>query len=209
MKRLLLLAMAASFFACKSTPDNVLYQSDEFTVYTDKVVQGNYEATVVSPTEIRSNYVSAASQQFSRLVKFKVSINEKDNEMLPGQDHWVLIGDEHTSDIKTFGQNDGAVPAKDPGFLPPNYEYTFRINMAPVLRQFAAQGYFEAFDGSKVAKADFKGFYLAGGSEPLTWDFVNLDEQGLKLTDEDNDSVYSIKLKLNPLNPEDTAAKTC
>ena len=208
MKQLFLLVMTSCLLACNSRPDNILYQSEEFTVYTDKVVQGKYEATVVSPTEVRSNYVSAASQQFSRLVKFKVSINEKDNEMLPGQDHWVLIGDEHESDIKTFGQNDGAVPAKDPGFLPPNYEYTFRINMTPVLRQFAAQGYFEAFDGSKVAKADFKGFYLAGGSEPLTWDFVNLDEQGLKLTDEDNDSVYSIKLKLNPLNPEDTAAKT-
>lgn len=194
--------------ACKSVPENVLYQSDEFTVYTDKVVQGKYEAVVVSPTEIKSNYVSAASQQFSRLVKFKVSINEKDNEMMPGNDHWVVIGEEHESPVKMFGQHDGAVPAGEHGFLPPNYEFTFRVNMAPVLRQFAEKGYFEAFDGSKVAKADFKGFYLAGGSEPLTWDFVNLDEQGLRLADPDNDSVYAITLKLNPLNADDTAAKT-
>lgn len=208
MNKCILLAFSILFMACKQSSNDALYSSDEFSVFADRVVQGKYEAVVVSPTEIRSNYVSAASQQFSRLVKFKVSINEKDNEMMPGNDHWVVIGEEHESPVKTFGQHDGAIPAGEHGFLPPNYEYTFRVNMAPVLRQFAEKGYFEAFDGSKVAKADFKGFYLAGGSEPLTWDFVNLDEQGLKLADPDNDSVYAITLKLNPLNAEDTAAKT-
>jgi len=194
--------------ACKNAPDNVLYQSDEFTVYTDKVMQGKNVAKVISSTEIQSNYVSAASQQYSRLVKFKISINEKDNEMLSGNDHWVLIGDEHESPVKMFGATDGALPQRDAGFLPPNYDYNFRINMAPVLKQFATKGYYEAFDGTKVARADFKGFYIAGGSEPLTWDFVNLDEQGLKLTDTNNDSIFDIKLTLNPLTAADTAAKT-
>ncbi len=156
----------------------------------------------------KTDYVSAASRQFSRLVTFKVSINEKDNEMLSGQDHWVVIGGEQESPVKTFGQSDGKAPAGDHGYLPPNYEYTFRINMRPVLQQFAENGYYQAFDGSRVALADFKGFYLAGGSEPLTWDFVNLDEQGLKLTDPDNDSVYTLTVKLNPLNAADTAART-
>lgn len=208
MKKIIAACIILGAMACRTQPDNVLYKSEEFTLYTDAVQQGKYTAQVISPTEIRSNYQSTASQTYSRLIKFKVSINEKDNEMPAGQDHWVLIGEEHESGIKTFGQTDGPLPAQAPGYLPPNYEYTFRINMAPVLRQFAEKGYYEAFDGSKVAKADFKGFYLAGGSEPLTWDFVNLDEQGLRLTDDDNDSVYSLKLILNPLSAADTAAKT-
>ncbi|MCU0334526.1 MAG: hypothetical protein MUF62_05680 [Chitinophagaceae bacterium] len=208
MKKIIAACMILGTMACRTQPDNVLYQSEEFTLYTDAVQQGKYTAQVMSPTEIRSNYQSTASQTYSRLIKFKVSINEKDNEMPPGQDHWVLIEEEHESGIKMFGQTDGPLPANEPGYLPPNYEYTFRINMAPVLRQFAEKGYYEAFDGSKVAKADFKGFYLAGGSEPMTWDFVNLDEQGLRLTDDDNDSIYSLKLVLNPLSATDTAAKT-
>jgi hypothetical protein len=208
MKKYAWFIMLAFAMACRTVPDNVLYQSDEFTVYTNKVVQGKYESVVVSPGEIRSNYVSASSRQFSRLVKFKVSINEKDNEMMPGNDHWVVIGDEHESAIKTFGTTDGALPQQDAGFLPPNYEYTFRINMAPVLRQFAERGYYEAFDGTKVAKADFKGFFLAGGSEPLSWDFVNLEEKGLQLKSANNDSIYSLTVNLNPLSAEDTAART-
>ena len=201
-----LVALLSMLVSCTSNADNILYQSDEYTLYSDKVEQGKYSAQVVSPTEIRSNYVSAASAQFSRLIKFKVSINEKDNEMPAGQDHWVMIGNEEESPIKIFGQSDGVIPEKAPGFLPPNYSYTFRINMAAVLKEFSEKGYYEAFDGTKVAKSDFKGFYLAGGSEPLTWDFVNLDEQGLKLQPI-NDSVYGLTLVLNPLNAADTAAR--
>ena len=70
--------------------------------------------------------------------------------------------------------------------------------MSPVLNQFEEKGYYEAFDGSKVAKDDFKGFYIAGGSEPLTWDFVNLDGRGLKLTPSEDPNIYQITVILNP-----------
>lgn len=206
MKTLTPLVALLMMMSCNRNTDHILYQSDEYTLFANKVEQGKYTATVISPTEITSNYVSAASSQFSRLVKFKVSINEKDNEMPAGQDHWVVIGNEQESAIKTFGQSDGPLPESNPGFLPPNYSYTFRINMAPVMRQFSEKGYYETFDGTKVAQSDFKGFYLAGGSEPLTWDFVNLDEQGLALKPI-NDSVYGITVVLNPLNAADTAAR--
>ncbi|MCB0597702.1 MAG: hypothetical protein KDD28_26730, partial [Phaeodactylibacter sp.] len=37
----------------------------------------------------------------------------------------------------------------------------------------------------------------------LTWDFVNLEEEGLQLKDPDGDNIYEITLTLNPYNPED------
>ena len=200
--------MLAMLAACQKSGKDPLYQSDAFTLYPDRVVQGDNEAVAVSPNEIRSNYKSPASASFSRLVTFKFSINEKDNESPPGQDHWVLIGDEHESPVVLFGAQPDPKPATPTGFLPPNYNYTFRVDLTPVIRQFDEKGYYEAYDGSRVAKADFKGFYIAGGSEPLTWDFVNLDSHGLKLKDSGKDNIYTITVRLNPYDPDENQDKT-
>ncbi len=194
-------------FACRQQPE-VLYKSDTFTIYSNKVIQGRYESRVLSPEHIVSNYQSTASQEYSRLLTFKFSINEKDNENFSGHDHWLIIQNEHESPLIQFGQKNDSLP-KDPGTkLPVNYEYTFRLDMTDVMEQFEKKGYYEAFDGSRIAESDFKGVFIAGGSEPLTWDFSNLEENNLELKDDNQDGIYEITLVLNPLNPEDNEAKT-
>ena len=180
--------------------DTALYSSESFTLYKDSVVQGSNIATIISPTHIKSNYRSPASSTFSRLIKFKISINEKDNEMPPGSDHWVLIGDERESPIVKFGEAPQPLPDMPSTYLPVNYEYTFKVDMSSVLKQFEEKGYFEAYDGSRVAKNDFKGFYVAGASLPLSWDFVGLDEKGLKLQPTDQAGIYTLTVKFNPYN---------
>lgn len=176
----------------------VLYESDEFTLYSDKVVQGKYEARALSATHIVSDYRSTASENYSRLITFKFSINEKDNEMSSGIDHWIIIGDEHQSPLFQFGKDNGPIPTNPGTKLSSNYSYTFRVDMNPVLNQFREKGYYEAFDGSRISKTDFKAVYLAGGSEPLTWDFSNLDENDLALKDPDQDGIYELTVLLNP-----------
>jgi hypothetical protein len=80
--------------------------------------------------------------------------------------------------------------------------------MSSVLKQFAEKGYFEAFDGTKVAKADFKGFYLAGSADPLSWDFVNLGNKGLQLVATKDPNIYSLTVTFNPFNEKDAQNKT-
>jgi hypothetical protein len=53
----------------------------------------------------------------------------------------------------------------------------------------------------------FKAVYIAGGSEPLTWDFSNLDENGLALKDPDGDGIYELKVVLNPFDASQNAVK--
>lgn len=209
MKKLLILIIPSMlFFACQEQKNtDILYESNTFSIFKDKVVQGDNLAEIVSPTKIKSNYKSPASTTFSRLVKFKFSINEKDNELPPGADHWVIIGDEKESPLINFGEKPAPFPDQPSTFLSTNHEYTFKVNVAPVLKQFEEKGYFESYNGSKIAKADFKGFYIAGGSEPLTWDFVNLDNNGLKLSPTNNPNIYSIKVILNPYNEEENRDK--
>lgn len=203
---------AAAMTACASGPANeteVLYESDEFTIYKDRVVQGENIATVISPTGLRSNYQSPASANYSNFVPFKFTINEKDIELPSGDDHYVKIGEnEHESPVFIFGKADEEIPQDTGEKLAPNHEYTFRVDMRPVLEQFEKKGYYEAFDGSRIAKQDFKGFYIAGGSEPLTWDFVNLEEKGLELKDPDGDGIYEITLMMNPYDASQAEEKT-
>jgi hypothetical protein len=187
--------------AChQSSP--VLYQSEAFSVYSDKVIQGSFEAIVISPTQIVSNYRSAASENFPRLVTFKFSINEKDNELPSGTDHWIIIDKEHVSPVIKFGKDSGPIPEEQGAMLPVNYEYTFRVDMSPVLDQFEKNSYYETFDGTRIDREDFKAVYIAGGSEPLTWDFSNLDENNLELKDPDGDGIYELTVLLNPINQE-------
>ena len=193
--------------SCQPQSTDVLYESESFTLFKDKVVQGSNEATVISPTHLKSNYRSPASATFSRLIKFKFSINEKDNELPTGVDHWVIINEEKASPLIKFGETPDPVPEAPGSFLPTNYQYTFRVDMSPVLEQFEQQGYYEVFDGSRVAKADFKGFYVAGDADPLSWDFVNLDQNGLKLQPTDSPKIYSLTVTFNPYNEVDEQDK--
>lgn len=186
-----------------------LYQSEAFTVYPDKVVQGKNEAAIISPTHIKSTYKSPASSNFSRLILFKLSINEKDNEAPIGQDHRIFIGEnEHESSIMKFGEKSAPIAADLQGNLPTNYTYTFRFDVSEVSKQFEEKGYYQTFSGDKIAKQDFKDFYIAGNAQPLSWDFVNLDNKGMKLKPQaGKPHIYEITVKLNPYNDNERAEK--
>ena len=82
----------ALLLACQPEKQEPIYQSGAFTLYPDKVVQGDNQAVALTPTHLTSNYKSPASENYSRLATFKFSINEKDNELPPGQNHWLVIG---------------------------------------------------------------------------------------------------------------------
>lgn len=201
MQKILIFITLGTLLSCqtqKKMPQKPLYISEAFTLFKDKVVQGSNTAIIHSPQHISSNYRSPASETYSRLITFKFSVNERDNELPVGVDHQLIIGHETESPIIRFGETPVRIAEKPETFLPPNYRYTFRVDMSVVIRQFDEKGYYEAFDGTKVAKSDFKGFYIAGGSLPLSWDFVGLDEKGLKLIDSGKDNIYTITLIMNP-----------
>lgn len=207
-----MLILALTFIGCATGPEpgsEVLYSNDKFTIYLDSVVQGNHVARVISREKITSNYQSPASTNYSNRISFKFTINEKDIEMPSGTDHHILINPgEKLSPVYVFGEADKVIPEDKGETLPANYEYTFRVDMSPVLKQFEEKGYYEAFDGSRIAKQDFKDFYIAGGAAPLTWDFSNLEENDLELKDEDGDGIYEITLLLNPYDPSEAGEKT-
>ncbi|NDP28683.1 MAG: glycogen debranching protein [Flavobacterium sp.] len=186
--------------SCKSDY-RVLYTSPNFSIHNDKVIQGQNIAKVLSAESIQSNYKSTDNETYSNLISFKFSINEKDNDLAQGLDRHILVLNQKDSPIYVFGQPQTESVSTSKGILPTNTDFTFRVDMRAVFQQFKEKGFYQCIDGSKIAQSDFKGLYIAGGSLPLSWDFVNLEERGLKMSDKDNDGIFEITVKLNPLIP--------
>lgn len=190
----------------------VLYNSDSFTVYSDRVVQPPFTAFAASGTSMTSDYQSPEDGKYGSEITFKFSINLRDNEMASGRDHKVTLRpvNGHCSTLVKFGTQFSDVTETDPQTnLPPDTRWTLRLDLREVFSSFSRTGYYTLYNGEKLYRDDFKGVYVAGGKAPLIWDFNNLDSQpGLKLTDEDNDGIFETTLLLNPTTDQrKTAAR--
>ncbi|MBC7449193.1 MAG: glycogen debranching protein, partial [Hymenobacteraceae bacterium] len=181
-----------------------LYQSAAFTVWPDRVEQGPYVARAVSPTHLTSTYQSPANRTFNRTLQFKFALNGRDNELPVGVNHAVVLfptaGQRVEAPVITFGKllkQETPVPAGS--FLEPDTRLKLRLDLRAVLAAFKARGYFETFNGQRINATEFKGVFVAGGSEPLGWDFDNLATRPqYQLLDPDGDGIYEIELLLNP-----------
>ncbi|RAK68159.1 MGH1-like glycoside hydrolase domain-containing protein [Hymenobacter edaphi] len=195
-------------------PAGPVWQSAAYTVYRDSVVQGPHVARARSRTELTSNYQSPANAFQSPQVSFKFSLNGKDNEMPPGQDHvFVALPRAGAAGLETplivFGQqyvDRTPVPAN--AYLAPNTPLRIRLDLRPVLAAFKKQGYYSLYNGQKLYQQDLKHVLVAGNTAPLSWDFDNLiNKPGLALTDPDGDGIYETTVVLNAHADQKTTAR--
>src|SRR6185437_13177506 len=103
----LLIISLILFNSCDLMRNNIIYQSNEFSVFGDSIVQGRFVAKAISRNEIVSNYVSPADEFKSPEVKFKFSINGADNSAPTGKDNVIICagGDgNYESPVIPFGK---------------------------------------------------------------------------------------------------------
>ena len=90
--RLSSLFLTAFLMQLGCTPtEKAIYKSDAFSVYSNRVEQGNFKVTALSSTEMTSDYRSPEADKYSPNVEFKFSINLRDDEMAPGKNHTVTL----------------------------------------------------------------------------------------------------------------------
>ncbi|MEO9021402.1 MAG: hypothetical protein ABI237_05445 [Ginsengibacter sp.] len=207
-RNIFLLILAGTIFnSCQVTNNtNVIYQSKEFSVYRDSVVQDSFVAKALSRNELVSNYTSPADNSKSPEVKFKFSINGADNSAPVGKDNVIICArddENYKTPVIPFGQQFIDSTKVLPGdYLKKDIKLTLRVDMNDVLKSFKDKGFYSCFDGKKIYTNDFKGVFVAGNIAPLTWDFNNLySHKELELNDDDHDGIYEITLTLNQ-NPD-------
>jgi hypothetical protein len=182
-----------------------LFQSDAFSIYHNKVVQGKNVASALSATHMVSNYQSPLNEFQSADISFKFSLNGRDNEMFMGKNHNFSVnavnGVSETPVIK-FGQQLDQ-QTTDGKYLLPNTTFKIRLDMKDVMKQFNEKGFYTTINGDKIYKEDFKGVFIAGATAPMTWDFDNImKREDLQLKDEDADGIYEVTLVLNKQSDE-------
>lgn len=197
---LISIALLLSAGLCKAQ-NKPIYKAKAYTVYPDKVVQGNNKAVALSATEITSNYHSPADEFQSPVIDFKFSINGKDNEMIPDRNHHFSCiakdGINETPVIKFGQQSVDRRPIPPKTYLKPGSILKIRLDMREVFEAFKKQGYYVCFNGDKIYKDDFKGVFVAGKPSPLIWDFNNLvNHTELQLKDPDGDGIYETTLTI-------------
>lgn len=193
-----------STMALGQNMDQLLYKSGKFSIYTDRVIQGNYSSIAKSANHLISDYQSPADVFFNPALNFKYSINGKDNEIAVGESHHVLLKPENGKAIivrTIFGNHEkDNISTEKPEFLPVNSLIIFELDMRPVLNAFEKDGYYIDYQGNRIYQSDFKGVWIAGGTEPLSWDFENLpNNEALKMMDTDGDGIYTREFIFNPL----------
>lgn len=198
----LMAATAATITAtsCGGNADGAIYSCDQYTVFADSVVQGRFTAVAVSPLELTTNYESPELSGASSKVQFRFSLNSRDNEFPLGFHHTALIGDASSDGlVYTFGKVSDDEPTDAEGStLPNDTRWTVSVDMRPILRSFKQLGYFATASGDTIFSDDFKGIWIAGSVDPLSWDFENLyGKDDRKLTDR-GDSIYQVTLTVNP-----------
>lgn len=187
--------------------NNIIYQSNEFSVFGDSIVQGRFVAKAISRNEIISNYVSPADEFKSPEVKFKFSINGADNSAPTGKDNVIICagsdGNYETPVIPFGKQFIDSTKISSNSYLKKDVKLTLRVNMTDVFNSFKDKGFYITFDGKKIYKNDFKDVFVAGNIAPLTWDWNNLySHKELQLTDSNHDGIYETTLILNQ-NPDE------
>ncbi len=194
-----------------------VWQSEAYTVLRDGVTQGPYRATATSATALASNYHSPAREAQNPRIAFKFSLNGKDNELMPGQNHSFVAlhgagaaaGGALETPVIFFGQPPAdAAPVPDGAALAPSTLVKIRLDLRPVLAAFKKDGFYTTFKGEKIYRADFKHVFVAGDTAPLSWDFDNLvNKPELELKDADGDGIYETTLVLNAPQDAKTTAQ--
>ena len=178
-KNLFLIILACSFrtIAIAQTVEKTIYKSDSYSIFSNRVEQGNYKATALSSGEMSSNYRSPDADKYSPTISFKFSINSRDNEMVSVKDHRITLQPENGSCVTTlqFGkQLIQILPVAEGVNLAPNTRWIIRLDMREVFKAFREKGFYTLYNGDKLDQADFKGVFVAGNAAPLMWDFNNL-----------------------------------
>jgi len=183
---------------------NVLYESEFFTVTTSKIKQDNFTAAVISDREMTSNYISNHEQPVLRVLDFKFALNGQDNERIPGEDHHLLLvpgSSPQVSPLYLFGKPDPREALYEEKlrneYLTDDVTVTIRADMRHVFKAFKDKGYYTLYTGENFEKDQFEGLYIAGSLPPLDWNFASLQgNEHFRMTDPDGDGIYEITLKI-------------
>ena len=175
---------------CVITP--VVLRAQRVVVTDSSVRQGQFEAIATSRDTIVSSYPRAA-----REVRFRFSINGRENEFPPGTEHTIYLRP-RAGRLLTPVYRFGVESAPPPPLPEPSLQdedgvaaVTFRVDLRLVLRRLHERGRYLPAIGEPLDSGGVRHVYVVGDPAPLSWDYSTL-RPGIaaELSDTDGDGIY-------------------
>lgn len=194
MKRLLTLFLLV-LSPVHAISQETLYQTDAYTVTSDRVRQKQFEAVAKSRTEITSTYKS----EYDTDIQIKFVINGTLNDMADYESNRLFFSsksDRVISPVYVFGKRESNdfIGKGEGADQDGSTNVTFRLDMRPVLEAFKSQGYYEFYNLKRITPEQFKGVYITGERPPLVKQFDSAPPSRFALADPDKDGIYDIKV---------------
>lgn len=176
--------------------EDVIFRCDEYTVYPDRVVEGDFEARATNSGTIVSDYEATIdSVDLERGFEYRFSINGRDNEMRAGEVHTLFAGGCDSTLISEFGKAD--ISGEGESGNRRGGKVTLRVDMRSVLNALGNSGMYVTPTGDSIFKEYFKGVWVSGNRAPLRNDFAALHgDRRMQLRDR-GDSVYEVTVDFN------------
>lgn len=195
MKHLLIIFLLV-LVPLQASSQEILYRTDAYTLMSDRVKQGNFEAVAKSRTAITSNYQS----KYDNNIQLKFVINGTLNDIADYENNSLYFSSEDDrviSPVYVFGkrESNGFIGRGEGSNRRGSTTVLFRLDMRPVLEAFKKQGYYEFYNLKRLTPEEFKGVYITGDRPPLVRGFEKPPSSSqFELTDPDQDGIYEIKI---------------
>jgi hypothetical protein len=162
-----ILLLATTFASCRhdSIPKDVITQNEMFTVGTDKVTEGKWVAEAKSGTHLVTNYQQPLPDSIPAVIKLRLAINGHDNELRPGEYHYIdLTGDTENNiiiacvaDEKNYSTQKIARPK----------ELRLKIDLSSIKSALNDKGFFVTPTHDTIYADDYKGVWMTADFAPL------------------------------------------
>ncbi|MBR5117852.1 MAG: hypothetical protein IK100_04305 [Muribaculaceae bacterium] len=195
---LLMVALATTLLSCHNdaTPKDVITQNEKYTVGTDKVVEGKWVAEAKSATHLVTNY-QLPPDSIPAVIKLRLAINGHDNELRPGEYHYIDLTDTDTTIIKACVADNKRSSSQK---IACQKELKLKIDLSPITNALSDKGFFVTPTHDTIYADDNKGVWVTANIASLDIDALqcSINTKQLVGVPPASDGIYTATIDLSP-----------
>lgn len=153
----LLLTLTTTLLSCNhgNMSNDVIVENEDFIVSADSVVKGVYTAYAPSDYSIETNYTSTSNDSLPNVIRLRLSIGERDNELPPTRYHYIDL--DKTPDsitVKAFVID--SVKPKATHNIAPSSDLRLLIDMSELNSSLKDKGWFATPAHDTIYQDDYE-----------------------------------------------------
>lgn len=137
----LLLLMATTVLSCNrgNMSNDVIVENEDYTVTADSVVRGDYTAYAPNDYSIVTNYTSPVNDSLPNVIRVRLSVGERDNELPPARYHHIDLDQcRDQATVKAFVAD--SITPKATHNIAPRANVRVMVDMSELTSSLRAQG---------------------------------------------------------------------